>query len=173
MALKAKIALIVGALGMASCGPLLGPAATPTPSPRPASIERHLLFFDEIYRLIQQGYVYSDYGGVDWGSEGLQVRAQIEAGMSDAQLDAALQELLSLLPTGTATLLSRQQRIAAELASTQTYEGIGAYVSVRSEPVPRIILLSIIEGSPAQQAGLLPHDAINAVDGIPVRADDQ
>ena len=41
-------------------------------------------------------------------------------------------------------------------------------MSFRAEPVPRVLLLSVIAGSPAEEAGLNAHDAIYAVDGFPV-----
>jgi carboxyl-terminal processing protease len=172
MEMNAKRLLPVLALFLAACGPLLGSDATPTPSPRPISAERHLQLFDQIFNLIREGYVYSDYGGVNWESEGTVVQAQIEAGVSDEQLLSLMDGLVAKLPLGTATLITREERIAADLEASAIYEGIGAFVSFRAEPVPRILLLSIIEGSPAQAAGLQAHDAIYAVDGLPVRADE-
>jgi C-terminal peptidase prc len=173
MKLKTEHFSLALSLFLAACGPLLGPDATPTPSPLPISVERHLLRFEQIHQFINEGYLYSDYGGIDWEAEGERARAQIESGVSDEQLHVILNGLIAKLPQGTARLISREERIAADLAASAVYEGIGAYVSFRAEPVPRILLLSIIEGSPAQEAGLLAHDAIYAVDGLSVRAEEE
>lgn len=52
------------------------------------------------------------------------------------------------------------------------YEGIGAFVAVRGDPDPRMLLLSVIQGSPAEQAGLKAHDAVYAVDGVRITAEE-
>lgn len=171
MARISRVFPLALALFSAACGPLLGPEQTPTPSPRPIATDRQLLIFEQLYELIERGYVYSDYGGVDWIAEGSRARSLIERGLSDERFAEVLQELVAKLPEGTASVVTREQRISSELESSAAYEGIGAYVAFRAEP-PRILLLSIIEGSPAQKAGLQPHDAIYAVDGQPVREEE-
>ncbi len=164
----------------AACG--LGGGATDTPTPEraarptePARISttaEKVEIFDSLYETIQTGYVYEDYGGVDWEGQAQRLRDQLAGGMSDEAFYDALAELVARLPDRASSFQTREQRIAAELETTAVYEGIGAFVAVRSEPVPRIILLSVIEGSPAQEAGLQAHDSIYAIDGVPVRAEE-
>jgi carboxyl-terminal processing protease len=128
--------------------------------------------FEEISSAIQEGYILDDFGGLDWSSEAQARRREIEGGVEPERFVEVVRELVSLLPEDTASYLTRQERIEAELAETAVYTGIGAFVALRAEPEPRIILLSVIEGSPAEQAGLQSHDAIYAIDGAPVRVDE-
>jgi carboxyl-terminal processing protease len=54
---------------------------------------------------------------------------------------------------------------AQRLVTEGAFEGIGAYVEVREGMV---VIVSPIDGSPAQAAGLVPGDVIMEVDGAPV-----
>jgi len=124
--------------------------------------------FEELFTRLDKGYVHADFGGTDWEAQAVQVREHIEAGMSDGEFSAALEALVLSLPEGTASYISRADRVQAEFDSSTTYEGIGAFVSIRTDPKPRILLLSVIQDSPAAKAGLDAHDAIYSVDGTPV-----
>ncbi len=159
-----------GAAVLAGCGG--AEPATPTIAPTAAVTGQQLAVLEELTELIRSDYLFADLGGVDWSAESAAVRHEIEAGLDDQQFSQALSELVSQLPEGTAGYTSRAERIQAELEASAVYEGIGAFVAVRGEPNSRIILLSVIQNSPAEQAGLQPHDAIYAVDGIPVTADE-
>lgn len=153
---------------------VLRPAAEPTPT-APAAQPRseiQLRVYDEIVGAIADEYIFADFGGVDWAAETASRRSQVAVGLDPATFASPVRELLALLPEGTASYLTRDERIAAELAEAPVYTGIGAFVGLRAEPEPRIILLSVIEGSPADEVGLLAHDAIYAVDGQPIRAEE-
>lgn len=61
------------------------------------------------------------------------------------------------------TFYMEPEAFESETASLQgAYEGIGAYVDTRGD---YLTIVSPIEGSPAEQAGLLPGDKIIAIDG--------
>lgn len=158
------------------CGLVLAACAaeppTPTPSPTAALAEHQLRVLEQVDQLIRDEYLYADFGGVDWAAEVALVRHRIEQSLSDEQFAQALSQLLAQLPAGTASYTSRAERIAAELESSAVYEGIGAFVAVRGDPDPRVLLLSVIQGSPAEQAGLQAHDAVYAVDGAPIAAEE-
>ena len=142
-----------------------------TALPRQAQDELQELQFsilDEVHQTIGQHYVYPDFGGVDWEMEVAIVRHGIDAGMNQEEFDLAMGELVAALPEGTAEFMTRAERVEAEFQSGAPYEGIGAFVAFRTEPQPRIVLLSVIAGSPAEQAGLRAHDAVYKVDGFPV-----
>jgi carboxyl-terminal processing protease len=122
----------------------------------------------ELVALLDEGYLYPDYGGVEWETQASRVEERITAGLTDEEFRAALEALVLLLPPGTASYTSREERVQAEFDVSNTYEGIGAFVSIRAEPEPRILLLSVMDPSPAATAGLQAHDAIYAVDGTAV-----
>ncbi len=54
------------------------------------------------------------------------------------------------------------------MTDTSTYDGIGAFVGFQDKDVPHIVILSVIDGSPAEAAGLKAHDSIFGIDGNPV-----
>lgn len=143
---------------------------TPLPTATSAAIVnlRQLTVFDELDQIIQDEFLYDDFGGVDWSSLTNQLRDQIQEGMSDEAFYDALKELVATLPDGMATYSTREERISTDLEETDLYEGIGAFVTYRAEPEPHIVILSVIEGSPAEAAGLLAHDSVYAIDGTPI-----
>ncbi len=162
--------LLMVALPLAACG---GTAATETSSelPRQARDELsdlQLSVLEEIQQAVEENFIYAGFGGADWESEVALVRHRIEAGMTQDQFASAIEEMLAALPDGTASFMTRAERVEAEFQSGTLYEGIGAFVSLRAEPQPRILLLSVIAGSPAEEAGLRAHDAVYKVDGFPV-----
>jgi carboxyl-terminal processing protease len=123
---------------------------------------------EEIRQAVAENFVYPDFGGTDWESEVSLARRRIETGITEDEFGDAVSDLVAALPDGTAGFMTRAERVEAEFQSGTLYEGIGAFVSFRAEPRPRVLLLSIIAGSPAEDAGLRAHDAIYKVDGFPV-----
>ncbi len=178
---RSVISIFLGMIALiAACGRAPVTTETPTaalpPAPtepiRAASTAEKIQVFDALHEAIASSYVFEDYGGVEWEAQAEALRAALAAGMSDSDFQRAMTELVDLLPDEASSYMTRDQRIAAELEDTSIYEGIGAFVAVRSEPVPRIVLLSVIDGSPAEAAGLRAHDAIYAIDGVSVRAEE-
>jgi len=82
-------------------------------------------------------------------------------------------ELAGAFPNNAVQFVSRAERIELEAnaSASTTYQGIGVYFGVRGAPEPRVVVLSVIPGSPAEAAGLKAHDALLAIDGEPVPAD--
>ena len=159
--------LLLVALPLVACGTLPDRAA-PSAIPQSELAVRQQSVLAELVARLDEGYVYPDYGGVEWETQAAQLEAQISAGLSEEEFRAALEALVLLLPPGTASYTSREERVQADFEVSNTYEGIGAFVSIRAEPEPRILLLSVIPNSPAARAGLQAHDAVYAVDGTAV-----
>jgi carboxyl-terminal processing protease len=105
---------------------------------------------------------------VDWDSLHDEYLQRVRAGLTQEEFSALMDELEAELPEGSLAHQSRADRIEADLADTSSYEGIGAFVGFYAEPEPHIVLLDVIEGSPAEQAGLKAHDSIFAIDGSPI-----
>ena len=155
------------ALPLVACG-TVPKTAVAEAIPRPELAARQQMVLDELLARLDEGYLYPDYGGVEWAARVALVEHQIAAGLNEEEFQAALEALVMLLPPGTASYTSREERVQADFEVSNTYEGIGAFVSIRAEPEPRILLLSVIENSPAARAGLQAHDAVYAVDGTAV-----
>ncbi len=150
----------------------LGATATPPARPTSVATERQLAVLGEIDTAVRERYIREDLDGLDWDAVLARYRARIEAGLTEAEFAAALDELAAEFPTGGAFYTSRTERLEQETTSASTYQGIGVFYAFRETPEPRVLVLSVIQGSPAEAAGLQPHDAIYAVDGEPVRADE-
>ena len=166
--------LVGGGLLLAACAaqtsaPLL--LDPPTPDAL-QSAEHQQQVLQEIQEFVGQKYIYPEFAGVEWQAQAGLLARRIEGGLSTTDFEQALSALVGILPAETASFATRTERVSDEFRSTPAYEGIGAFVSIRSEPTPRILLLSVMQGSPAEAAGLRAHDAVVAVDGEPVKAEE-
>lgn len=154
-------------------GPL-GPAPTATAAAAvpaaPAAADSQLAVLDAIDQAVRDQYLDPQLGGVDWAGAVAAARAQVAAGLSEADFAAAMQTLVDTLPAGTAAYVTRAERLEQETQSANAYQGIGVYYGFRETPEPRVIVLSVIPNSPAEAAGLHAHDAIYAIDGQPIQA---
>jgi hypothetical protein len=105
---------------------------------------------------------------VDWDAVHDKYSTRIEGGLTNEQFSDLLRELQTELPAGALVYQSRGERIEAEIADTSSYEGIGAIIGFQEEDEPHIVILDVIDGSPAENAGLKPHDSIYKIDGNPI-----
>jgi carboxyl-terminal processing protease len=157
----------------AACGLVRRPAATPAPVPTRPVAERQLQVFDALFSAVRDQYILADYGGVDWTGLGIQYRAVVAAGQSEEAFAQTLRSLLEKLPPKSASYQTRAERLEQETRDLVNYSGIGAFIAFRRTPQPHIVILSTIEGAPAQRAGLLPHDSIYAVDDVALTLADE
>jgi len=153
-----------------ACARQAGPLATPLPTISP--VDRQTRVLDTLWATVNDQYLYPDFGGADWESLRGEYQTKIEGGLTAAQFEEAMSSMVSALPDDSVVYQTRSERIALELENTALYSGIGAYITVRAEPKPHIVIMSIIEGSPAEAAGLQAHDSIYSVDGQPVTAEE-
>lgn len=124
--------------------------------------------FDALWQNIQDSYIYYDDADVDWAGLQNEYSSRIDAGLTQDEFSTLLTDLETDLPAGSFVYQSRAERLESDLADSATYDGIGAFVEFQDEEVPHIVILAVIEGSPAEQAGLKAHDSIFSIDGSPV-----
>ena len=141
-----------------------GPAYSPQ--------EHQLRVFESLWTHLQANYIYYESADVDWDALNNKYQERINSGLSDEQFTNLLQELAAELPPGSFAYQSRAERIEAETSDLSTYDGIGAFIGFSEAPIPHIILLSVIEGSPAAKAGLKAHDSIFKIDGNPIELEE-
>lgn len=148
--------------------------ATPTPvrAALPDNLTRQARVLDALDAAVREQYLREDFDGLDWEAVLTDYRTRIEAGLSDEEFIETMRALAAEFPPGSARYTSRAERIEAETTDTSTFTGIGVYWSFRAEPEPRVIILAVIDNTPAQSAGLQPHDIIYAVDGQPIGPDE-
>ena len=147
----------------ASFGPM-GPAHSPA--------EQHARTFEALWTRLETDYLYFDDASVDWNALHDRYLSRVSSEPSEDGFVEAIRDLQAELPTGALSWESRTERIAADITDTSTYAGIGAFVAFAAEPEPRVIILSVMDGSPAHKSGLRAHDSILAVDGEKIRAEE-
>ena len=150
---------------------------TAAPEPTPAEQRERITslqirVFDEMWTLLSENYVYGDLHGIAWTELRERYRPLVVNLLSRADFPDTVRQMLDELPPLAARWETRDERIRLELDDPSSYEGIGAYVAFRAVPQPRIVLLSVMPGSPAERSGLRAHEAVTAVNGIPVRLEE-
>lgn len=156
---------------------------TPVPTPLPTAIPfkstpvdadtitKQIALYTKIWNLFNDRYVYRDFHGVDWLATGKHYEAIIRQGLSTEDFYRAMNEMIHQLGDNHSGLDSPDLVKEKELLSMgkANFVGIGVMVNVGKENgQPALMLLSIFPGSPAEKAGLKPHDTITQVDGGPV-----
>ena len=128
--------------------------------------------FDELWKTVEPNYIFVEETNFDWQVTYNQFREKIVAGITNEEFNSLIDDLIKLFPRNTLIYRDRMERIHSDLQSTLSYEGIGAYISVVSDPIPHIVILSIIPSSPAEKAGLFAHDSIYAIDDNPITSEE-
>lgn len=149
-----------------------GQQALPEPYPTTSAQTRQLRTYDAFWDRIKEKYLYGDNTDFDWDLLRHQTRRKVEVGMTDSEFDSLMRSTVDAFPANTITYRTRSERIDEDLGNTLSYEGIGAYIAFEKEPEPHVVLLSVIAGSPAEEAGLRSHESIYSVDDLPVTIDE-
>lgn len=163
--------LILASLFLSACSGLLpfeeevanaeyGPAYSPQ--------EHQKRTFDTLWKNLQDHYIYYEAADTDWQAIQNEYSSRIDSGLTDEEFMSLLNDLETELPEGSFAYQSRAERLESDLADFATYDGIGAFVGFQEEEVPHVVVLAVIDGSPAEQAGIKAHDSIFSIDGSPV-----
>ncbi|MBL6979975.1 MAG: PDZ domain-containing protein [Anaerolineales bacterium] len=148
------------------------PTTTPTPEPVLVPTQNHHLeTFDALWETIETHYIYGEVLAGELQALKDQYKIQVLSMISGEDFSALIHEMLTNFPGNTASWQSREERLALDLSSEDiSYQGIGAFVSFREQPEPHIVLVEVMNGSPAETAGLRDRDSIYAIDGLPFTA---
>lgn len=141
--------------------------ATPTIVPTPSALQ--LRVFEKLWRIVRDTYLYPDFNGLDWEAVGEEYRQRVEAGLTNDDFYAAMEEMIYRLGDDHSVFLPPEDAAAesAEFAGENDYVGIGVLTTVVPQR-KRVTILVVFPASPAERAGLQPHDNILAVDGKPI-----
>lgn len=142
-----------------------------TPPPLTAdaeTLERHRRIFREVWETVNENYVYSDYNGLDWEAMQAEYAPQVEAAPDDETFWRLMQELVNRLADDHSRYLTPAEVAEEDQERTGDldYVGIGVYLTLPLSATYGVILM-IFPDSPAETAGIRPHDRILAVDGTP------
>ena len=140
--------------------------------PQTSLQEQQIQTFEALWKNFEENYIYYETADTDWQELRDQYLERVNTGLTTEEFNSLLDDLQADLPAESLAHRSRAERIEEDVADTSSYEGIGAFVGFSEEPEPHIVLLDVIEGSPAAQAGLQAHDSIFAIDGSPIRLEE-
>ena len=133
-----------------------------------ATTERQLRVFRQLWNIVNDHYVYPDFNGYDWKKAKTDTEARIKAGMADPKFYDLMSELITNLNDNHSSYLSPQDAKAEDEAykGKKEYVGIGVLVDSNKDK-KYVYILQVYPGSPADEAGLKPHDHILEIDGTP------
>lgn len=140
---------------------------TPTAALAPLAAEERERIFEQVWNLVNRRYLYTDYRGLDWAAIRTEYASKVAAAADPAIFYALLSEMIDRLGDNHSRF-ENPQEVANESALTSgglVYGGIG--VSIRSDTNSALIT-QIAIGGPAEMAGLMIHDRILAINGIPI-----
>ncbi|MGQ0737578.1 MAG: S41 family peptidase [Bacteroidota bacterium] len=146
------------------------PAEKPNP---PINREDQLKIFNTLVKIINEIYLYPDFRGLDWPAVVSEFRSKIEKGLGTEEYYKAMEEFIKRLGDKHSHFVStvNAESVKAQLAGKSNFVGVGALL-VTMEETKQVTVLAVIPGSPADQAGLLQHDVILDVDGMPMVRND-
>ena len=145
------------------------PSATPTPTVVVTPSALQLSVFEDLWKTVNDDYLYQDFNGLDWNAVHDEYAQRVKAGMTDTDFYIAMDEMIYRLGDDHSVFLGPEQVRAedAEFAGENDYVGIGVLTNLVPER-ERVTILLVFPGSPADEAGLVAHDSILAVDGKPI-----
>lgn len=144
------------------------PTATPlTPEPTlpmPTADERARMF-EQIWSLVRDRYIYTDYRGVDWQAARQTYEPRAAGAATPEEFYQALREMIALLGDDHSRFESPRETAEEEARSSGQwrYGGIGVNIREHSEGG---LITRLAPGGPAETAGLRPRDLILAVGGV-------
>jgi C-terminal peptidase prc len=154
--------------GMQEPAPAMAQQPQSTPRAAQGDAQQQRRIFSQFWSIVNDRYVYPDFNGYDWAGARDASLERIDAGLSDAGFHDMLAGLIDSLNDNHSSFLSPEQALAEddEYNSAGTYVGIGI-ISDINEDQRYIYVLTVLPDSPAAQAGILPHDHILTIDGVP------
>ena len=176
-------ATLVPPAGTRSPSATLAPASTPRPTPRPAATpvgatpepppsaketELQIRVFGDLWKTVKDNYIYEDFNGVDWEALKPAAEAKIRAGLTSSQFFTLMGDIVESLDDDHSRYQSpvEVKEEQARFRGEQSYTGIGIQWDINREK-KYVFVLTVYPDSPAEKAGIRPHDHILAVNGEP------
>ena len=131
--------------------------------------------FESLWKNMEDSYIYYDSAGVNWNSVHEKYVNKIKGGLDTEQFTALLKGLETELPEGGVVYQSRPERVETDISNASVpaaIEGIGAILNFEEKDQPHLVVMSVIEGSPAEAAGLKAHDSIMTIDDKPITVEE-
>jgi C-terminal peptidase prc len=122
--------------------------------------------FTDVWELVRDRYVYTDYRGVDWNTVRAEFAPRVKVAATPEEFYALMEEMIERLGDEHSRFISprdveaEQDRFEGDL----TYVGIGAIIRTVDDGG---LITQVAEGAPAYEAGLRPRDLILEINGTP------
>jgi len=147
------------------------PPPTVTPTSDLLSLDERLQIFDEVWRIVDEKYLYADFGGVDW--EGLypEYRARVVQAQSRDEFYAVMIDLVAQLNDNHSRFVPPAAVEAEDATASGREIRVGIGVIVQPKPDGGFVQ-QVFPESPAARADIRPRDRIIAVNGRPYTASD-
>jgi carboxyl-terminal processing protease len=143
--------------------------------------EAYLESFDQIWTTVQQTYWDPDIGGLDWEAVRAELRPQVASATSPAEARQVMREMIGRLGQSHFALIASE--LTPELTGTTGEDdgpspdsaasetsGHGETGMVLRSVGDEALVVSVVPGSPAAEAGIRPGWRLDAIDGEPVRS---
>src|SRR5512138_1130387 len=150
--------LMIFTLLLSACSgllPLNDEPATGTFGPSYSAKEHQERTFDVLWKNLQDSYIYYDSSNVNWDELHGKYVNEINSGISAEAFTAMLKDLEKDLPPGSFSYQSRDERVQSDLENSSnpsSFKGIGPIIGLDEKDTPHLVLLKVIEGSPAEKA---------------------
>ena len=145
----------------------------PTPTYVPQNKQDQAEIFNDIWSTVNQEYLYEDFNGIDWDQIKETYLQKIQEGLTTDEFYYAMAEMIYELGDQHSYFMDPQvvYEDNLEYAGENDYVGIGVWHRIVAEEGYTTILVTFPD-SPAEKAGLKPHDNILSIDGQAIVDDD-
>lgn len=137
-------------------------ATAGTPAPSNAALAPPNALIAETWRLVDRGYVERTFNGADWFA--LRQKRVLAKYADSTEAYAAIRTMLAPLDDRFTRFLTPAQFASIDAAARGGVVGVGIELSPLPEPTGGVRVTRVIEGGPAERAGLLAGDVIVRVD---------
>ena len=139
----------------------------------PAATQAKLRDFDLAIKQLRDTYIAPNAFSDNWLAEVNSFRQKITEGASNDDYLLGFQSLLEKLNDPSIILQAPATNVASTDTTTSTFTGVGMLVGLPEPGKERLVVRVVYTGSPADSAGIKPHDSILAIDGRRVRYDER
>ncbi|PDW02079.1 S41 family peptidase [Candidatus Viridilinea mediisalina] len=134
------------------------------PDPPELDLGLRQQIFYEVWQIINTNYLYTDFGGVDWGAVREEFEPRIEQATSDERFYQEIEALVARLDDQHSRFLPPQAAERQDILSSGREEQVGIGAIYRDFG-DGLLLQQVFPGGPAARAGLQPRDRIVAING--------
>lgn len=136
--------------------------------PIAANAAQQMRVFQQLWKIVNDTYIYPNFNGVDWKGKKVEVETQINAGLSDGEFYLMLRRLIESLNDDHSFYLppfAAEELFQLYLDSGE-YEGAGLVTEANPQK-GYLVVLQVAPGSSAEKAGIQQHDRILMIGGYP------